>query len=77
MLFLSNRGLSILIKRRKGSDSGEHPLQPDEVAALEELKRIYPGSRFLFPSGRSPKHCMLENQQYIELDKNWRQNIDS
>jgi type 1 fimbriae regulatory protein FimB/type 1 fimbriae regulatory protein FimE len=49
---ISLKSKTIYIKRRKGSDSGEHPLQPDEVAALEELKRLYPGSRFLFPSER-------------------------
>ena len=44
----------INIKRVKGSKSGVHPLQPDEIDALKSLKSEYPHSQYLFVSERSP-----------------------
>ena len=42
----------IYINRLKGSQSGNHPLQPDEVEALLHLKALYPNSYFVFASER-------------------------
>ncbi|MEP1079658.1 tyrosine-type recombinase/integrase [Leptolyngbya sp. PL-A3] len=49
---LGKDGGTISINRLKGSQSGNHPLQPDEVEALRELKEKYPDSRYLFPNER-------------------------
>lgn len=43
---------SIYIQRLKGSVSGSHPLQPDELELLQELRERYPDSRYLFPNER-------------------------
>jgi len=43
---------TINITRLKKSDSGVHPLQPDEVAVLQALKREYPGQAHLFMGER-------------------------
>ncbi len=45
----------IYIQRLKGSDSGTHPLQADEVAALEALRDRYPEGHHLFANERG-KH---------------------
>ncbi len=42
----------IYIKRLKGSQSGNHPMQQDEVDLLGQLKRIYANSFFVFPNER-------------------------
>jgi integrase len=39
---------TIYINRAKGSISGTHPLQGDELRALRKLQREYPDSPFLF-----------------------------
>lgn len=43
---------AIYIQRLKGSINGTHPLQPDEIELLQELRKRYPGSRYLFPNER-------------------------
>lgn len=43
---------SIQIQRLKGSESGSHPLQADEVEVLQRLRAEYPTSRYLFVSER-------------------------
>lgn len=45
---------AIAINRLKGSISGVHRLQDDEVECLEALRQAYPGSLYLFPTERSP-----------------------
>lgn len=43
----------ITINRAKNSKSGDHPLQQDEIEALEEMKAAYPeSSQYVFPSER-------------------------
>jgi type 1 fimbriae regulatory protein FimB/type 1 fimbriae regulatory protein FimE len=42
----------IKINRLKGSISGRHPLQPDEIEALIILRNCYPNSAFVFPAER-------------------------
>lgn len=42
----------IYINRLKGSQSGNHPLQPDEVEGLLRLKALYPNSYFVFANER-------------------------
>ena len=44
---------TLLTRRLKGGRTGLHPLRPDEVQALEELRALFPESTFLFPSGRT------------------------
>lgn len=48
------RALRIMVHRVKGSHSGVHPMQPDEVKALREYLREQPSpsSPILFPSNR-------------------------
>jgi integrase len=46
---------SIVIVRLKGSTSGIHRLQPDEVDALTQLKERYPGHYSLFINERGEK----------------------
>jgi site-specific recombinase XerD len=48
------RALRIMLHRVKGSHSGAHPLQPDEVKALRAYMRgqSSPASPILFPSNR-------------------------
>lgn len=43
---------SIQIQRLKGSISGAHPLQPDEVELLQMLRQRYPNGHFLFCNER-------------------------
>ena len=43
---------TIYIRRVKGSRSGRHPLQGDEMRALKKLKRDYPLSPFVFTGNR-------------------------
>jgi integrase len=43
---------SIAITRLKGSNSGVHRLQPDEIEALQDLRERYPGSYHLFVNER-------------------------
>lgn len=43
---------SIFIHRLKGSTSGAHPLQDDEVTLLRELLALYPDSEFVFVNER-------------------------
>ena len=43
---------TIYIRRIKGSRSGRHPLQGDEMRALKKLKRDYAPSPFVFTSNR-------------------------
>ncbi len=43
---------TIYIRRIKGSRSGRHPLQGDEMRALKKLKRDYFPSPFVFTSNR-------------------------
>lgn len=40
------------VNRLKGSRSGNHPLQPDELEALTIVKNLYPDSIFVFPGER-------------------------
>jgi type 1 fimbriae regulatory protein FimB/type 1 fimbriae regulatory protein FimE len=40
------------VNRLKGSRSGNHPLQPDELEALTAVKNFYPNSIFVFPGER-------------------------
>lgn len=42
----------LVIHRLKGSESGQHPLQQDEVEALQALRANHPGSQYLFMSER-------------------------
>lgn len=42
----------IYIQRSKGSTSGTHPLQRDEIELLRQLKGKYPGSAYLFSNER-------------------------
>ncbi len=44
---------TIYIRRIKGSRSGRHPLQGDEMRALKKLKRDYEPSPFVFTGNRS------------------------
>jgi type 1 fimbriae regulatory protein FimB/type 1 fimbriae regulatory protein FimE len=42
------------VRRAKGSVSGVHPLEPDEVKALRRLRKVNPDAVYLFqPEGRS------------------------
>jgi type 1 fimbriae regulatory protein FimB/type 1 fimbriae regulatory protein FimE len=43
---------TIWINRLKGSESGSHPLPPDEKSALLELQKLYPGCIYVFASER-------------------------
>ena len=43
---------TIYIRRIKGSRSGRHPLQGDEMRALRKLKRDYEPSPFVFTGNR-------------------------
>lgn len=43
---------TIYIQRLKGSVSGVHPLQPDEVELLQDLRQQYPKSHYLFVNER-------------------------
>ncbi len=43
---------TIYIRRIKGSRSGRHPLQGDEIRALKKLKRDYEPSPFVFTGNR-------------------------
>jgi integrase len=43
---------SIFIQRLKGSDSGNHPLQADEMSALQALRNRYPEGHYLFANER-------------------------
>ena len=45
-------GGTIYIRRIKGSRSGRHPLQGDEMRALKKLKRDYYPSPFVFTTNR-------------------------
>lgn len=45
-------GGTIYIRRIKGSRSGRHPLQGDEMRALKKLKRDYAPSSFVFNGNR-------------------------
>ena len=38
----------LVIHRLKGFESGQHPLQLDEVEALKDLREAHPGSQYLF-----------------------------
>jgi type 1 fimbriae regulatory protein FimB len=51
-LMLEGKTPSIMIARLKGSESGSHPLQWDEVEALRMLRVEYPGSGLVFVSER-------------------------
>ena len=42
----------LVIHRLKGSESGQHPLQLDEVEALKDLREAHPGSQYLFINER-------------------------
>lgn len=46
------RSGTIALTRLKGSESGLHPLQPDECEALQELRQVYPDSSWLFVNER-------------------------
>jgi integrase len=54
----------IMINRAKKGDSGTHPLMPDEVEALRELKRIYPNSNYIF-AGEQGKNLSVDSVQRI------------
>ncbi len=45
-------GGTIYLRRIKGSRSGRHPLQGDEMRALKKLKRDYSPSPFVFTGNR-------------------------
>lgn len=45
-------GGTIYIRRVKGSRSGRHPLQGDEMRALRRLRKDYPNSPFVFTGNR-------------------------
>jgi integrase len=50
---LDLKGLRLMVHRLKGSHSGEHPLQPDEVRVLKAYLRARASkSPILFPSRR-------------------------
>ncbi|OGQ91322.1 MAG: hypothetical protein A2289_12410 [Deltaproteobacteria bacterium RIFOXYA12_FULL_58_15] len=50
---LDLKGLRLMVHRVKGSHSGEHPLQPDEVRVLKAyLRKRLTHSPILFPSQR-------------------------
>ncbi|MEH1833880.1 MAG: tyrosine-type recombinase/integrase [Nostoc sp.] len=42
----------IFIIRKKGSDSGVHPLRDDELVLLKELREMLPDSKYIFVSER-------------------------
>jgi type 1 fimbriae regulatory protein FimB/type 1 fimbriae regulatory protein FimE len=46
---------SISITRLKGSESGVHRLQPDELEVLQRLREQYPGNYYLFVGERGEK----------------------
>lgn len=54
----------IMINIIKKGDSGTHPLLPDEVEALRELKRIYPNSNYIF-AGEQGKPLSVDSIQRI------------
>jgi len=43
---------SLNVRRLKGSVSGAHPLEPDEVTALRKLRQAHPDAVYLFTSER-------------------------
>jgi len=43
---------SLKVERLKGSISGTHPLEPDEVAALRKLRKAHPDDVYVFMSER-------------------------
>jgi integrase len=46
---------SLIVERLKGSISGTHPLEPDEVTALRRLRKEQPDSVYVFQSMRGDK----------------------
>ena len=46
---------TIAINRLKGSESGVHPLQDDELEALEAVRHYYPGETYIFPKEKGGK----------------------
>jgi integrase len=46
---------SLKVERLKGSISGTHPLEPDEVAALRRLQKEQPDAVYVFQSMRGDK----------------------
>jgi type 1 fimbriae regulatory protein FimB/type 1 fimbriae regulatory protein FimE len=46
---------SLKVERLKGSISGTHPLEPDEVAALRRLRKEQPDAVYVFQSMRGDK----------------------
>lgn len=44
---------TLLVRRLKQGRDGLHPLLDDEIEALLNLRSKYPGSAYLFPSGRT------------------------
>jgi integrase len=46
---------SLMVERLKGSISGAHPLEPDEVTALRRLRKEQPDAVYVFQSMRGDK----------------------
>jgi integrase len=46
---------SVIVERLKGSISGTHPLEPDEVTALRKLRKEQPDAVYVFQSMRGDK----------------------
>lgn len=46
---------SLIVERLKGSISGTHPLEPDEVTALRRLRKESPDAVYVFASNRGDK----------------------
>jgi type 1 fimbriae regulatory protein FimB/type 1 fimbriae regulatory protein FimE len=43
------------VRRKKGSVSGTHPLEPDEVASLRKLRKANPAAIYIFTSNRGTR----------------------
>jgi len=49
------KNATIYINRSKKSDSGVHPLQPNEVEALQATREAFPEGNYVFPSERGTR----------------------
>jgi integrase len=59
---------SIWINRVKGSESGMHLLQPDEIEALTELKRLYPNDGNYIFVGTTGKMLSVDSIERIVFE---------
>jgi len=55
----------IYINRLKGSQSGNHPLRPDEIEALNSVRSRYPNSYFVFVNERGESLSVAAIQKIV------------